>query len=151
MKIFVEGVSDNIFSALWVGKHDTGADLKTWLDIKYGRGVTNVDICREIKKQYELFLLFEQSNSYYSRLENFFGANIGIIVRKAKDRVSFEYKSVSWQNMIFVQHKKSDNVVIYTRIELMSIFQLLPKNDTIINLPLWILARFLSPNLIGLN
>ena len=136
MKIFVEGVSDNIFSALWVGKNDTGGDLKTWLNIKYGMGVTNPDICREIQNQYNLFLQFEPNNVYYTRLENFFNVNIGIIALKAKKRISFEYKSVSWRNMVFVQHKKSENVVQYTRIDIKDIFQLLPKTDTIINLPL---------------
>jgi len=105
MRIFVAGVPDDIFAALYVAKNDTGEDLKSQLQYQNGKGITNMEIITVIKEEYNKFQSFQIEVEQYKRYENFFGVNFALVKLNAKDRINFHYKSVSWENMIFLRQQ----------------------------------------------
>jgi len=105
MRIFVAGVSDDIFAALYVAKNDTGDDLKIQLQYQNGKGITNPEIAERIKEEYTRFQSFQIEAEQYTRYEQFFDVNFATFTDKGKGRMTFYYKSLSWENMIFLRQK----------------------------------------------
>ena len=117
MRIFVAGVPDDIFAALYVAKNDTG-DLKSQLQYQNGKGITNPAIINMIKEEYTRFQSFQIDAEQYTRYENFFVVNFALVKLNAKDRINFHYKSESWENMIFLreQNRKVKGIIFYNYI-----------------------------------
>jgi len=106
MRIFVAGVSDDIFTALYVAKNDTGEDLKSQLQYQNGKGITNTEIINMVKEEYTKFETFQIEAEQYKRYEDFFAVNFTLIAMNGKDKITFHYKSESWENMIFLRQKQ---------------------------------------------
>ena len=124
----------SIFTALWVAQNDNGQDLKEWLNIKLKVGITNPEVCEDVKMQYNQFLTFQPNEGFYSRLEQFFVQNFAIISRHGKNNITFKYKSQNWSNMVFLKNRGDE--VEYMRMDIKELLPLLSKNDCLINLPL---------------
>jgi len=105
MRIFLEGVSDDIFAALYVAKYDTGEDLKSQLQYQNGKGITNMEIAEMIKTEYTKFQSFQIDTPQYTRYEQFFNVNFAIFTDQGKGRMTFYYKSISWENLIFLRQQ----------------------------------------------
>ena len=117
MRIFVAGVSDDIFTALYVAKNDTGEDLKSQLQYQNGKGITNTEIINMVKEEYTKFETFQIEAEQYKRYEDFFAVNFTLIAMNGKDKITFHYKSESWENMIFLRQKtrKMKGIIFYNR------------------------------------
>ena len=124
----------SVFTALWVAQNDNGQDLKEWLNIKLKVGITNPEVCEDVKNQYNRFLEFEPNDVLYSRLERFFVQNFAIANRWTKTTISFTYKSSNWSNMVFLKMRGDE--VEYMRTNIKELLPLLSKNDCLVNLPL---------------
>lgn len=136
MKIHLDNVN-GIFTALWVAKrYSYNKNLKYILQIEKGKGITNTQIAHDIRTEYEHFKTFNTSLTQWERYESYFKINFAIIAIKCKDRISFLYKSSSWQNMIFLRRRTDRDSVEYMDLCLKDIFPLLPKEDSFISLPL---------------
>ena len=118
MRIFLEGVPDDIFTALYVAKYDTGENPENTLQYNQRKGITNQRIAEMIKVEYANFQLFQLDKAQYTRYEEFFGVNFAIYAEPGNGRITFYYKSNSWQNMIFLrQHTrkiKGNFIIHYT-------------------------------------
>jgi len=117
MRIFVAGVPDDIFAALYVAKNDTGEDLKSQLQYQNGKGITNPETINLIKEEYARFQSFQIDVDQYKRYENFFAVNFAIFTDHGKRTMTFNYKSISWENMIFLRHRtrKVKGIIFYNR------------------------------------
>jgi len=117
MRIFAAGVPDDIFAALYVAKNDTGEDLKSQLQYQNGKGITKMEIINKIKEEYVKFQSFQIEAEQYKRYENFFAVNFALVKLNAKDRINFDYKSESWESMIFLRQKnrKVKGIILYNR------------------------------------
>ena len=115
MRIFVAGVPDDIFAALYVAKNDTGEDLKSQLQYQNGKGITNTEIINIIKEQYATFQSFQIEDEQYTRYEQYFDVNFALVTKNDKTRINFHYKSESWENMIFLRQKprKVKGIIFY--------------------------------------
>ena len=117
MRIFVAGVPDDIFASLYVAKNDTGEDLKSQLQYQNGKGITNIEIAEVIKTEYTKLQSFQIDAAQYNRYEQFFAVNFALIAMNGKDKITFHYKSESWENMIFLRQKtrKMKGIIFYNR------------------------------------
>lgn len=137
MKITLDGVPDDIFTALFVAKYyGHEKNLKQFLQIEKNKGIKNTQISSEIKAEYKKYKIFNIELNSWQRYEIFFDINYAVISKKTKQRISFVYKSNSWHNMIFLRWRKEINSIAYLELDIKEIFPLLPKNDSFVSLPL---------------
>jgi len=117
MRIFVAGVSDDIFVAIYVAQNDTGEDLKSQLQYQNGKGITNPEIAERIKEEYTRFQSFQIEAEQYTRYEQFFDVNFAIFTNQGKGIMTFSYKSESWESMIFLRQRtrKVKGIIFYNR------------------------------------
>lgn len=146
MKICLNAVPDNLFTALWVAKHFKYEDVKNQLHLVKGEGITNTVVIQAVMSEYQRFKLIDHQG--YSKYESFFGLNFAILTRKTKTAVTFKYKSASWSNIIFLRQRDQD--IDYINPSLEEIFPLLSKKDSLINIPFLKLTNLFTKTPLGI-
>ena len=134
MRLYVDGISDELFVGLWVSVNYKG-NIKD-LGYKPKSGITDRTNCNKIRSDYEIFNSYKNSLSYYSRLENFFNCNYAVVSTLKKDEVTFQYTSASWNNIIFFRSRKYGDKYQISKQDLclISLFPILSKNDSLVDI-----------------